>query len=448
MPSFSHTPQKNKVVLSDYNYSQDIENRLFLADLSLLEVEVLTELLDGSLKTSLKNLSEAHKTTEINQLKSALEKLGSTKLFTTQGDIITIDKEQRKYYEAQIIKFDDDFKPGMEFLQSLLSKVPIHILPNWYSLSGASDHIFNSIVDKFLLTPKIYERHLIDLKFDDPILNKLVSEIRVAPNFKIYSKDLISKYKLTREQFEEYVLELEFNFVCCLSYSHAENVWEEVLTPFYEWREYLQFLQKNSPHPILDVEKIERTHNHDFGFLLQLNSLLSNIMLKKHQVSNKATAEEKNLIDKLLFLNLIENGTSGLEALSLAAEWLKMPLADQAIVLYRKVLANKELSNSHTDKDLRQIEKNLKVIANTGWIFFDDFKKGFIKPLGNKKPTTLMKTGNRWKFTPPTFTESDFAFIEKAIFIRLYETGMVKTGVYENKRCFSVTSFGRVSLTD
>lgn len=447
MPGFSHTTHKNKVVLSDYDYNQDIENRLFLADLSLLEIEVLTELLDGSLKTSLKNLSDALSCDQ-DQLKKALDKLGSTKLFVTQGDVITIDKEQRKYYEAQIIKFDDNFKPDMEFLQSLLSKVPIHVLPNWYSLSGASDHIFNSIIDKYLLTPKIYERHLTDLTFDDPILNKLVKDIRSASDFKIYSRDLIKKHNLTRKQFEEYVLHLEFNFVCCLSYSHKDNAWEEVLTPFHEWREYLQFLKGNTPPSILEVEEIKRTHEHDFGFLLQLNSLLSNIVLKKHAFSNQPTNEEKQLIDKLRLLNLIELKPSSFEPSNSAAEWLKMPLADQAIVLYRRSLSQKDLSPIHTDKDLRQIEKNLKVIANSGWIFFEDFKNTFIKPLGNNKPTTLKKIGKRWKYTPPTYSELDYAFIEKALCVRLYQTGMVKIGTYKGKLCFSVTSFGRVSLTD
>jgi hypothetical protein len=444
MPAFSQSTQKNKVVLSDYNYTSDIENRLFLADLSLLEVEVLRELLNGSLKTSVTNLSELQGC-GINELKSALQKLSTTKLFTTQGDSITLDKEQRKYYEAQIIKFDDDFKPDMEFLQSLLNKVPIHVLPNWYSLSGASDHIFNSIIDKFLLTPKIYQRYLNDLVFPDPILNKIVKDIRSAPNFKVYSHDLIEKYKLTRKQFEEYVLHLEFNFICCLSYCHADNVWEEVLTPFHEWREYLQMIHEKKPKPVIEQDKIERTHPHDFGFLLTMNSLLSNLMLKRSEVKT----QDKYLEDKLCMLNLTEIRMGQIEPSTSASEWLKMPLADQAIILYRSSLnKSDEKTLDYTDKDYRQIEKNLKSIANSGWIFFEDFKKSFNKPLRNNKPTSLKKIGKRWKYTPPEFTEKDYVFIEKTIFGRLYETGMVKTGVYNNKLVFSVTAFGRVSLTD
>jgi predicted transcriptional regulator len=444
MPAFSQTIHKNKVVLSDYNYTADIENRLFLAGLSLFEVEVLRELLNGSLKTSLTNLAEQLGCNKL-ELTKALETLGKLKLFTIQADNLILDKEQRKYYESQIIKFDDDFKPDMEFLQSLLNKVPIHVLPNWYSLSGASDHIFNSIIEKFLLTPKIYERYLNDLVFTDPILNKIVKEMRTARNFRIYSHDLIEKYKLSRKQFEEYVLHLEFNFICCLSYCTANNVWEEVLTPFHEWREYLELNAVNKPTPIHNIENITRTHEHDFGFLLMLNSLLSNLTQKKAEIK----PENKYIAQTLCLLKLAEIKNGILEPLSTAAEWLKLPLADQALFLYRSSL-NKpdEKTLEYTDKDYRQIEKNLKYVADSSWIYLDDFKKFFTKPLRNNKPTSLNKIGKRWKYTPPQFTDKDYAFIQKTIFGRLYETGMVKTGLLNNKPVFSVTAFGRVTLTD
>src|SRR5262245_44410140 len=94
--------RKNKVLLSDYNYRRDIENRLLLSKLTTFELDVLIEILNGSLKTSLDQLSNALDTDE-TKLLPVLENLSKTKLFQIIGDSIIIDKEMRKYYECQII---------------------------------------------------------------------------------------------------------------------------------------------------------------------------------------------------------------------------------------------------------------------------------------------------------------------------------------------------------
>jgi DNA-binding CsgD family transcriptional regulator len=250
------TNRKNKVVLSDYNYRRDIENRILMAELTVLEVEVLREIVDGSLKTTLDSLS-IDLNIDKKELTSILKKLSPSKLFRLDNEALIIDKEMRKYYESQIIKFDDDFEPGMEFIQGLLSKVPIHILPQWYSITRIMDNIFFSITQKYLLTPKIYENYLQDLQFDEPYINKILQDVHKAPDFKVSSRELMQKYSLSREEFEECMLYLEYNFCCCLSYNRVGNTWEEVVTPFHEWREYLKHLHKNTPEPIKDVKSIQ-----------------------------------------------------------------------------------------------------------------------------------------------------------------------------------------------
>lgn len=440
--------RKNKVVLSDYNYRSDIENRLLMANLSLIELEVLGEIINGSLKMTVQQLAKYLDKSE-KELKPLLTKLSKTQLFQLEGDDISTDKEMRKYYESQLIKFDDDFKPDMEFLQGLLAKVPIHVLPNWYQISKTSDHIFNSIIEKFFLTPKIYERHLAELTFDEPILTSMTQDIRAAKDTKTPAQFFLDKYKLSREQFEELMLQLEYNFVACLSYHRTDETWEEVVSPFYEWREYLRFLRETTPISIPDPKKVKRYHEKDFGYLVDMNNLLEKLHTAPQPLPlpKKATFSEC-MIHKMEFLHLAEIRNKQLHALEFSTEWLKMPLTDQALALYRHPANRFNIPEIYSEKDIREVQKSLKRVGNAGWILFDDFKKGFIRPIANREPVTLQAKGKRWKYALPSYSESDYELIEKTIFCRLFETGMVAIGTYEGQRCFCVTPFGRISLVD
>ena len=41
----------------------------------------------------------------------------------------------------------------MEFIQLLLRKVPIDILPTWYPIPRTSNSIFDSLIEKYMKTP-------------------------------------------------------------------------------------------------------------------------------------------------------------------------------------------------------------------------------------------------------------------------------------------------------
>ncbi len=441
--------RKNKVVLSDYNYRRDIENRLLMANLSSVELEVLGEIINGSLKMTVQQLAKYLDKSE-KDLKPLLTKLSQTKLFQLVDNDILTDKEMRKYYESQLIKFDDDFQPDMEFLQGLLAKVPIHVLPNWYQISKTSDNIFNSIIEKFFLTPKIYERHLSELAFDESLLTFMTVDIRNAKDAKIPSQFFIDKYKLSREQFEELMLQLEYNFVACLSYHRGENeTWEEVISPFYEWREYLRFLRETTPTSITDPSKIKRNHPEDFGYLSDLNKLIEKLQISPMPIPlPKKAAFSECMIHKMEFLHLAEIHNKQLHLLEFSKDWLKMPLTEQALALYRHPANRFNIADTYSEKDIREVQKSIKRVGNCGWILFEDFKKGFIRPIANRDPVTLQAKGKRWKYTLPSYSESDYELIEKTIFSRLFETGMVATGTYEGQLCFCVTPFGRISLVD
>src|SRR5271169_1521004 len=114
--------KKNKICLSDYNYRKDIENRLLMATFSSLDVAVLEEILFSPLKFSYKKLARTLEENDEDIL-PVLEKLGKIGLLTLEGELVSVDKEMRKYYESEILKFDPEFRPDMEYLQGLLKKV-------------------------------------------------------------------------------------------------------------------------------------------------------------------------------------------------------------------------------------------------------------------------------------------------------------------------------------
>ena len=450
--------KKNRINLSDYPYEKDIKNRLMMAELSVFEVNVIHEILHSSLKIDIEHLTDALNC-DPKKLKPVLEKLQNMKLLHVVDQQIEVNKEMRKYFESEIFKYDDDFQADMEFLRGLLNKVPIHILPQWYPIPKTSDDIFLSIIEKFFYTPKLYQRYLDDLIFEEPILRDIMNDVFASPELKVQSKTLLKKYSLTREKLEEYLLLLEFNLACCLSYTLIEDKWEEVITPFYEWKKYLQFERDSHPVTIREIENIERTHPEDFGFVQdmtrillaaqdkiitlvdgQLSSADIKEFLPELEIDNLPKGYLKTVIDTLVKLKFLEIKNHILETQDSAIDWIKKPIPEQAMLLYR-------YSGSHIqDKDIRSIEKSLKKALNMGWIYFDDFLKGFTASIGDIQPVTLQCTGKRWRYVLPKYSPKDTALIQSTIFDRLFQCGMVSTGKYDGRLCFRVTPFGKNSL--
>src|SRR3990167_5988577 len=271
--------RKNKINLSDYNCGQDIENRMMMSDFSTLDVDILGEILFSPLKISAKKLAR-NVGCEESALLATLKKLSQSGLLTVQGDNILVDKDKRKYFEFQITRFDPSFKPDMEFLQGILRKVPIHLLPVWYAIPRTSNNIFESIVEKYLLTPQIYQRYLMELNFGDPLMSAIIQDVFAAPDFKISSTDLISKYNLPRAHFEEILLLLEFNFVCCLTYEKADDHWLEFVAPFHEWHEYLRLIKSTETPRLPTSLPILRRRESDFAFIENAMALLLEIKKK------------------------------------------------------------------------------------------------------------------------------------------------------------------------
>ncbi len=467
--------RKNKVVLSDYNCQQDIDNRMLMSDFSAFDIEVLEEMLFNPLKISFKKLVRAMGCKE-EDLSQFLHKLAKTSLLSVTDDCIVVDKEMRKYFEFQMIRFDPAFKPDMEFLSGLLRKVPIHHLPAWYSISRTSNNIFESIMEKYLLTPHIYQRHLQDLNFGDPTIHGIISDLFGAPDFKLYSSDVIGKYNLTRRTFEEMMLLLEFNFIGCVSYKKEDDHWIEIITPYYEWHQYLLFL-KATESPCFSMKEVVRFRKSDFAFVEDMSTLLSLSYLKpiplaswqpgeplpKKIVSDLAPyfslgiASVKALSSAALYLTevfqkllLIELGSlSGQKftPLDASSSFLGQSLENKALHLYRHTknrILNAALSPQiATERNVREAERSLKRVLHGEWVFFDDFFKGVSVSLSEHSVIMLKRTGKHWKYSLPVYSESEKSLVKATIFEWLFETGMVATGTCQGRDCFAVTPFGR-----
>lgn len=468
------TLRKNKISLEDYDFKQDIENRLLMSQFKSTDLQVLEEILYSSIKIPIKKIAK-NVDLEVDELFPILEKLSKTGLFLFENDSIVVDKEMRKYFEAQILKFDPDFKPGMEFLQGILRKVPIHVLPIWYSIPRTSNNIFESLVEKYLLTPQIFQRYLMELNFSEPILNGIVHDVYQSKALKVFAKDVIEKYGISREQFEEFLLLLEFHFACTLGYEKIDDKWEEIITPFSEWREYATFLHTTEATPIATVNKITRLRPHDFSYIQDLSHVLN--MTKKQPLilagdkdkrllPSKAALnalcakmegfEESSpsffdyvhrLITKLRQLKLADVVDDRLYALESANDFLDMRVDNRAIFLHRhplnKLISNQVPAEMVTDRSMREAEKSVVRILDSGWVYFEDFLRGVIVPLGEESIVMLKRQGKTWKYSLPTYTEEELAFIKASVLDWLFEVGVTAIGTHNGKECFCVTPFGQ-----
>lgn len=430
--------KKNKISLSDYNYRKDIENRLLMASFSTLDLAVLEEILFSSLQLPLSKIVHALDESE-KVVRSILEKLAQTGLLTLQGDMITVDKEMRKYFEVEAAKFDPDFKPDMDFLQHLLRKVPIHVLPIWYAIPRTSNNIFDSLVEKYFATPALFQRYLHEVTLNDTTLTAIAQDVMRAPDFRITAKDLMHKYDLSQAQFEEAMLLLEFHFICTITFERSGNQWKEVVTPFHEWRQYLTFLQNTAPSPIKNVGQIERLKAHDFSFVQDMTAALLQMKKQPQPLSKLGdnSSYTERVVGRLLKLQLAEQKQAKFVATAAAEAWLDDRLEGRAIYMYRHP------TNAFPEKVLREAEKSIVRVLHSGWIYFEDFLKGTIVPLSDNSIVALKKVGKAWKYTLPSYTDEEKAILKSVVMDWFFEVGITAIGVHDDKECFTVTPFGQ-----
>jgi predicted transcriptional regulator len=444
--------RKSKIILSEYPYEKDIRNRLFLSQLSLFEVSLLQEILHHSLKFSVNQLAEEMECS-LDQLLPAIDKLSHSGLFKRANMTIEVDKEMRKFFEFQIQKFDEDFRPDLEFLLSALNLLPIQLLPNWYAIPRTSDHIFSSIIERYLLTPKLYQQYLNELSFDEPILHGIVKDVlRLFPQ-QVTASFLKEKYQIDSKTFEEYLLLLEYHFVCCLSYQKKDAQWVEVVTPIAEWADYLMFEKGAKPQKIVGAVKSDLPK--DFNFIKEFITLM-------HAVENTALTPDwlaatvsstvppamfNWLVEKLLQVKVVQSDEA--RKISLTAKGRRW-LAKSENQLIRD-LSNDPLNTMSNAsqfgqlwnvKNLKLVEKSLSQLKPGEWIEFDQFFSSFTEPLADREPITLKKKGKKWKYSIPSYQNHEKEFVKAVLFERLLELAIIATGSYKGIPCFCVTEFG------
>ncbi len=380
--------RKNKINLNDYSYKKDITNRLILADFTPTEVEVLQELLFHPSKCLISELADTVSCSQ-KELDKALETFSKIGLTAKQQEHLFIDKELRKYFEFHITKFQDSFEPSFEFLIGLLAKVPISVLPLWYSIPRSSDNIFSSIVEKYLHTPKIYESYLKELSFDEPILHQIVEDVFSSASLKVETETLRRRYSLSREKMQEYLLLLEFHLVLASSFYKGK----EVVSPFFEWAEVLRFHKHNALEPLKPDAVAIAKPALIVGSREQQEETM-NIFRKTLDSWHKSWGEHIGSIEKSVF----------------------------------------------------EIEKALRVVPTNTWISLEGYINSLSSPIGLQAPVTLLRTGKKWRYNLPKYTPKEKTFIELVITELLYNMGVTATGTFKDKSCFMITPFGRVVL--
>lgn len=441
--------RKHKVTLSDYDYKKDIENRLLLSQLNTEEHAVLEEILFSPIRTTVRKIAKNIDLSEDTVL-THLQKIAKTGLISFEEENVVVDKEARKYFETELEKFEDEFEPGMEYLQHLLKKVPIHVLPHWYAIPRTSNNIFDSLIEKYLLTPTVYQRYLLDLNFSDPVLSAIAQDVLKAPQFEVTAVDIMKKYKLTSEKFQEAILQLEFHLVCTLVHRKNGDKWDQVVTLFHEWKEHLSFLKATTAPTLSDTKKLERYRPTDFAFVEDLTTVLMHA--KKHpgflqqkngaiKFSTPAPDEEylKRLLLKIELVELAELSDGKLILTDAGAEWLELRPENRALYLYRHPLNQLNLS----EKVIREIEKSILRIVNSEWVKLDDFLKGVYSPVCEGQNVCLKKTGKSWKYQRPSYTPDELQLIERVVLEHLFEAGIIAIGTYKGEKCVSVTPFGQ-----
>lgn len=470
--------RKQHVNLKDYAFEQDIVVRCILNQFTLQDKEVFEEILFNSLRFALEDIEENLDLTR-EELMVSLEKMLPMQLFALEGNELIVNKETRKLLEHHLERFEENFSPSLDFMHALLKRIPIHLLPLWYAIPKSSNNIFESLIEKYFLTPQLFERYLAQLNLDHPLMKEIIDAVLNSKSLKLPAQQLMKTHQIPLEDFEQIMLTLEYNFVLFSTFEPRGERFEHMISPLQEWKDYTLFVKNTMPEPLKQSSEIREYRSHEYAFctdmthVLQLaikdplkvsfhtdsqHFVLSDDMMGmlSKQMSDLFTLyhDEKSLIESYfssviqkltqLKLALIENDQ--LIASKTAYEWLRLPIEKRAFSTYKHPLNQIDDRSFSTkinnERNIREIEKTLSRIVDLGWIYFDDFMQGLMAPLSDQTKVILTKEGRSWKYQIPDYSDEEKAFIEKTILEWLFESGLIKTGIHCDKICFKLTHLG------
>ncbi len=425
--------RKHKVELSDYDYERDIALRILLADLSEFERSLIEEVVNSSVKTSIKQLA-SDLGSDVETISPFLRKLERLDLFKINGDVLIANKEMRKYFADEIEKFSDSYEPDVHYLQALLGKVPIHTLPQWYTIPRATDHIFHSILERYFQTPKAYLKHLEEMALEVPHLFAIYQDIYSSDGLLLSADVIMAKYKLSQQQFEKLMLEFEYNLLGCLCYRKSGKRWKEHVTLFHEWKLYCLYKKEQIP-PSLPVEAVAKKHSGDFFFVNEL-AKIAHCMIDQVPIK-KSSAIQKEIASLSEELGITANPKA----------WIRKSKQEQAASVYKLLLEQvREGLTPFTERDLREVEKHLKTLAPQGWMHLELVAKGVSGMIHHLHPIELERRGKKWRYHLPDYSEEGKNLAIRIIVDFLWKTGVIDQGTYEGMECICVTPYGRMSL--
>ncbi|MFZ4099063.1 MAG: hypothetical protein ACOYKZ_01890 [Chlamydiia bacterium] len=439
--------KKCKICLQDYDYKRDVENRLFMAGLSSFELVMLEEILHSSLQFPLQRLVQALDQ-PLETVRAALEKFSTTGLLRLTSDQVVVDKELRKYFEGLMLPFEEDFVPGMDYIQILLRKVPIGVLPTWYAIPRTANNIFESLVERILATPQLVQRYLNEVVHTDPDLRAIQNAVFSHPELTVPSAALRDQLGLSREAFEECMLQLEFQFLCCHTYRQVDGRWEQVVTPFQEWMDYLIHLQRTAPRS-LAAGQVQALYASEYPVIERMGELLTQafkapvpMSMALNPVASPQSHLDASSVRLFPLLGLGELRDGHLVAAPVAESWCSLTLEDRAMGLYRHPDHRPRGLEQVQERFLRDAERSMARALNMGWVDLDQFIQGMVVPLRTEDVVQLQRRNRAWRYALPNYTPEECGMLRSMIQEWLFESGVVVLGTFQNRPCFRLTALG------
>jgi hypothetical protein len=449
--------RKIKILVDDYPHARDASLRMILHHCTQNDLKVLEEILFSSIQTTTQNLVEALNLSP-SQLETSVNLFMTAGLIKNQGQILVIDKELRKFFELEIQRFEQDFEPGIDFIAQLLKKVPIHILPVWYSLPRTSTNIFESIVEKYLYTPQIYQRTISEIQTYDPLLKTIIDLLFSSDHLELDLEFLQNHLSLSPAALFDTIALLEFSLIASVGYRQDRSSYKGYLTPFSEFKHYLLHLRATECTTLADAQ-IHKITLAPFAFIEGLFTLLNCFKNKGYHYpldrleeselkealaeDNLAYLDLEELMQKLVTVHLMETKNNQIALNESSYSFLSMKLESAALLLYRHPL-NKPCVHLAipTDKAIRECEKAAVRLLGKGWVLLEEFVKGMVVPFSDEEQVHLRKKGRKWVYHLPTYTTSDQDFIHHIFTDWFEKVGVIETGFVDNKPTLRLTSLG------
>jgi hypothetical protein len=468
--------QKHRIKLSDYDHESDVKNRLFFPTLNELELEILEEFSYLAMNFSIQTLIEGIECT-IETLREILRKFSNANLINFKDDLVIISKSQKRLIEERVATYEPDFKYNLEYLQTLLRKVPIDIQPLWYQLPRTSDNIFNSIIEKYLVTPTLYQRHLGEIKSLNPIYRNIIDLVFANEMLRVPLCELQSVLSIEDEEFEKHIIFLEFCFILFKTSRITEGKCSQYLEPLHEYKEFL-LTQKNYAVKSSIEKKITPYRPSEFSFIEDMTDLAHlakhhELVFELHEQGNTYNLSEgsyklcfenlkqmqdcensreylKQVLTKLESLDLIKIENKQIVVGQVANEWMELELMNRSHVTfkhpYNQVICQGLYPKLYSERLIHDIENAVAKTEPMTWVNLDEFISQSMISIDKNARLQLKKVGSQYKYLFPEYTQEQKEFIRAIIENFLFESSIVELAYCEEATYFKVTSFGRFVL--